>query len=101
MSDLASTKTGFKTTNDFRDFEFKKENLLELLEKHNKVKEYKATTKGKFNDFVACGAAQNFTRDISWIKKANPEAADAEKIYMEKDLKMIEEKRFGKLMQAV
>jgi hypothetical protein len=31
LSDLASTKTGFVTTQNFKDFEYKKENLLELL----------------------------------------------------------------------
>jgi hypothetical protein len=40
-------------------------------------------------------------RDISWIKKANPEAAHAEKVYMERDLKMLEKKRYGKIVQAI
>ena len=69
-----------------RDFEFKKENLLELMKQHSKVAEYKAKTKGKFADHIAQGPGENFVKDISWIKKANPEAALAEANYLARDL---------------
>jgi hypothetical protein len=75
LSNLAATKTGFTISENHKDFEFKKENLLDLMEKHRAQKEYKAKTKGKFNDHVAQDPGTNFYRDIGWINKANPEAA--------------------------
>jgi hypothetical protein len=33
-------------------------------------------------------------RDIGWIKQANPEAAKAEKEYMERDEFLMEKRRF-------
>ena len=32
ISNLSATKTGFHTNHKFKDFEFKKENLLEIIE---------------------------------------------------------------------
>jgi hypothetical protein len=75
LNDLSATKTGFTTQENFKDFEYKKENLLELMEKHNQQKEYKATTKGKFIDHIAQDPATNYFKDIGWIHSANPEAA--------------------------
>ena len=94
LTNLSSTKTGFFVNDAFKDFEYKKENLLELIENSKKVEEYKATTKGKFNDHMAQGPAKNFSKDISWIKKANPPAAEAEKAYMDRDLFLMEKRRF-------
>ena len=98
LTNLSSTKTGFTCSENFKDFEFKKENLMELLKAHGKVAEYKATTKGKFNEHIAQGPADNFSRDIGWIKKANPEAAIAEKQYMDRDLFLMEKRRFQKIV---
>ena len=56
----------------FKDFEFKKENLMEILEKQSAPKEFKVKKKGKFADDIAQGPGQNFSKDISWLKKANP-----------------------------
>ena len=32
ISNMSATKTGWQTNNKFKDFEYKKENLLEILE---------------------------------------------------------------------
>lgn len=101
LTDLSATKTGFTTKENFKDFEYKKENLLELMNKHNLQKEYKATTKGKFNDHVAQDPATNFFRDIGWIHSANPEAAHAQKAYLERDAFLMEKRRFQKIVQCI
>ena len=78
ISNLSATKTGFHTNHKFKDFEFKKENLLEILEAQKKAgsKEFRVRTKGKFIDHLAQGPDTNYFKDISWIKKANPVAAN-------------------------
>ena len=101
LTNLSSTKTAFTCTDNFKDFEYKKENLLELVKQHGKVAEYKVRTKGKFNEHKAQGPAENFFKDISWIKKANPDAAVAEKQYMDRDLYLMEKRRFQKIVQCV
>ena len=63
--------------------------------------EYKAKTKGKFADHIAQGPGENFMRDISWIKKANPEAAQAEANYLARDLQLMEKRRFQKVIQCI
>jgi hypothetical protein len=47
---------------------------------------------------VAHGPAVNFTRDINWLKKANPEAAIAEKSYMAREEELMEKRRFQKII---
>lgn len=51
-----------------KDFEFKKENLLEIIQKHKEAasKEVRVRTKGKFNDHLAQGPDTNYFKDISW-----------------------------------
>jgi len=53
LTNLAATKTGFTSNSNFKDFEFKKQNLLEIMSLANKEEIYKATTKGKFTEHVA------------------------------------------------
>ena len=55
-------------------------------------------TKGKFVDSIAVGPGKNFSRDINWLKKANPEAAKAEKAYLDRDLFLMEKRRFQKVV---
>lgn len=98
INDRSGTKTGFTSSEQMKDFEYKKENLLELMKQHSKVAEYKAKTKGKFADHIAQGPGENFVRDINWIKKANPEAALAESNYLARDLQLMEKRRFQKVI---
>ena len=101
VNNLSASKTGFTSNELMKDFEFKKENLLELLKQHQKVVEYKAKTKGKFADHVAQGPGENYVRDISWLKKANPEAALAESNYLARDLQLMEKRRYQKVIQCI
>jgi hypothetical protein len=55
-------------------------------------------TKGKFSDSIATGPGANFSRDIGWLKRANPEAATAEKAYLDRDLFLMEKRRFQKVV---
>lgn len=66
LSNLSGKKTQYQMTNIMRDFEFKKENLIEILEKKKKLsnKEYKVNTQGKFAESVAQDPGENFKRDI-------------------------------------
>ena len=79
-----------------KDFEFKKENLLEIIQKHKEgaSKEVRVRTKGKFNDHLAQGPDTNYFKDISWQKKANPVAAQQEKNFYDRDLFLMEKRRF-------
>jgi hypothetical protein len=55
ISNLSAKKTGYQTKLIFKDFEYKKENLLEILEQQKKagIQEFRVRTKGKFNDHMA------------------------------------------------
>ena len=53
LTDLAATKTAFTVNRDYKDFEYKKENLLEILKVASAQKEYKAHSKGKFAEHCA------------------------------------------------
>lgn len=77
ISNMSATKTGFQSNHIFKDFEFKKENLLQILDAQKKAasKEIRVRTKGKFVDHLAQGPDTNYFKDISWVKKANPIAA--------------------------
>jgi len=55
-------------------------------------------TKGKFADAIAVGPGYNFSRDIGWLKKANPEAAKAEKAYKDRDEFLMDKRRFQKVV---
>ena len=67
---------------------------MEILEKQTAPKGFRVHTKGKFVDSIAVGPGKNFSRDINWLKKANPEAAKAEKAYLDRDLFLMEKRRF-------
>jgi hypothetical protein len=47
---------------------------------------------------VAQGPKSNFVRDINWLKKANPVAAAAEKAYLDRDMFLMEKRRFQKVI---
>jgi hypothetical protein len=55
ISNLSATKTGFQVNNIYKDFEYKKENLLEILHAQSKAgaSEFRVRTKGKFIDHLA------------------------------------------------
>jgi hypothetical protein len=40
-------------------------------------------------------------KDISWIKKANPQAATMEKNFHDRDLFLLEKRRFQKVVQCI
>ena len=83
-----------------KDFEFKKENYLEILrnQKLESKKVHRATTKGKFNEDVAQSPDTNYYKDISWLNKANPVASGAEKSFYKRDLELMEKRRFQKVI---
>ena len=66
--DTTATKTQFKQVQNFKDFEFKKENLMDILQKQSAPKDFRVRTKGKFQESVAVGPGTNFSRDIRWLK---------------------------------
>ena len=71
---------------------------MEILQKQEKVDDFRVTTKGKFTEDVAQGPKSNFVRDINWLKKANPVAAAAEKAYLDRDMFLMEKRRFQKVI---
>jgi hypothetical protein len=101
LTNLAATKTGFSAVNQYKDFQFKQENLLEIMEKAKQEAVYRAKTKGKFSNNIAQDPRTNFMRDIGWLQKANPEAHKAEKEYMARDEFLMEKRRFQKIIQCV
>ena len=96
ISNLSAKKTGYQTKFIFKDFENKKENLLDILEQHNKagIQDFRVRTKGKFNDHMAQGPDTNYFRDLGWQKRANPMAAQQEKNFYDRDLFLMEKRRF-------
>ena len=74
---------------------------MEILQKQEKIEDFRVKTKGKFNDDIAQGPKTNFVRDINWLKKANPIAAGAEKAYLDRDMFLMEKRRFQKVIQCV
>ena len=50
---MSAAKTGFTSKRQLLDFQYKKENLLNLVKEAENAKTYKARTKGKFNEHVA------------------------------------------------
>ena len=72
-----------------------------ILKNAAKPESNKVKTKGKFSESEAHGPNVNFSRDIGWIKKANPEAAAAEKAFMAREEELMEKRRFQKIIQNV
>lgn len=103
LSNQSAMKTGFQTNYKFRDFESKKQDLMRILAEHKQAQntEYRARTKGKFAEHVAQAPGENFVKDISWIKKANPMAATMEKNFHDRDLFLLEKRRFQKVIQCI
>ena len=68
---------------------------MKLFQKSEKEKnkEYKVKTKGKFPEYDVKNPGDHFRRDISWIQKANPEAALQEKNYYVRDYEILDKKR--------
>ena len=77
LSNLSAKKTSYQSNHVMKDYEFKKENLISILQQKAAAssKEFKVSTKGKFAECVAIDPGDHFRRDITWIKKANPIAA--------------------------
>lgn len=94
ICETTATKSQHKQNLIYKDFEFKKENLMDILQKQTATEEFKVGTKGKFPDSIAVGPGSNFSRDIKWLKRANPVAAAAEKAYLDRDLFLMEKRRF-------
>ena len=65
-----------------------------MVQDAERTKDYKARTKGKFNEHVAQDPGSNFVKDITWLKKANPLAAYAEKKFLDRDMELLEKRRF-------
>jgi len=83
-----------------KDYEFKKEDLISIINKKtNEAKKvFRVTTRGKFAENVAEDPKYHFIKDISWIKKANPIAAQVEKKYYERDHELLFKRREQKLI---
>ena len=65
-----------------------------------RAKSSRCRTKGHFPNFVAKAPGEHFVRDIAWLQKANPQAAEVEKKYLERDLALLEKRRRQKVLQS-
>ena len=50
---------------------------------------------------MAQGPGENYCRDIKWLKKANPQAAQLEKNFYDRDMYLLEKRRFQKVIQCI
>ena len=103
LSNVSAKKTAYQTTYLFKDFEYKKDDLMKILQRQKEAKneEFRVRTKGKFAEHIAQAPGENFVKDISWIKKANPLAASMEKNFHDRDLFLLEKRRFQKVIQCI
>lgn len=82
------------------DFEYKKQNLMEALNRR-KTKPTTVKTKGRFIENIAQAPPTNYTRDMNWFKKANPVASEMQANYYARDHHMLEKRRFDKVRAAI
>ena len=64
-------------------------------------KEYRAKTKGRFAGVSISDPANNFNKDKSWQKRANPVASQAEKKYLDRDKFLLEKRRFQRILKEI
>lgn len=78
INNQIAKKTGYQTNYKFNDYKYKEDSLMELEFGTMKIdpKDLRKRTKGSFNEVTARIASpnQNFSKDLKWINKANPEA---------------------------
>lgn len=93
---LSAQKTQYQANQILQDYQYKQDNLINILNKRaaNNSQQFKVSSKGKFSEHVAEGPGEAFVRDIQWIKKANPQAAEQEINFYKRDYHLMEKRRF-------
>ena len=76
------------------DFKYKEENFLKVEQASKQVspRDLRKKTKGQFDTAKVNTTNQNFTRDIKWLHKANPEAHAIENKFHERDRFFLDKK---------
>lgn len=76
ISDVSAKKTGYQSNYYMKDYNYKEENFLKVDAAAKLVdpRDLRKRTKGQFDQAKVNSPNHNFTRDIQWLHKANPEA---------------------------
>ena len=103
ISNTSAKKTAHQSIHDMMDYNYKEENFLEVDAAVNKIdpRELRTRTKGQFDQTKVNSPNQNFTRDIKWLHKANPEAVAQEKKFFERDHFFLAKKHHSKVLQDI
>jgi hypothetical protein len=65
------------------------------------AKDLRTRTKGQFDQEKVNSPNQNFSQDIKWLHKANPEAVSIENKFKERDEFFLKKKHQSKMLQDI
>lgn len=102
ISNASAMKTGYQTRTSFMDYQAKA-TAIQNLEKEQaeaRAKSSRVRTKGKFADSSVRNPGEHYERDINWMQRANPQAAEFEKKYLERDLQLLAKRKQQKVLQT-
>jgi hypothetical protein len=103
ISNTSAKKTAYQSQHHMMDFKYKEQNVLKVdaATKETAARDLRKRTKGTFDGAKVNSANHNFSRDIQWLHKANPEAVAIEKKWHERDKFFLDKKHHSKLLQNI
>lgn len=103
ISNTSAKKTAYQSSTYMMDYKYKEENLLKVdaAVKEIGAKELRKRTKGQFDQAKVNSPNHNFTKDIQWLHKANPEAVAMENKWLERDRFFLDKKHHSKILQNI
>ena len=103
ISSTSAKKTAFQSVHNMMDFNYKEDNILKVDAAVNMIKaqDLRKRTKGQFDQAKVNSPNQNFTKDIEWLHKANPEAQAIEKKWFDRDHFFLDKKHQSKILQDI
>lgn len=102
ISNASAKKTGYQTLNAFKDYEAKSAEVTQREQDAAKARARsgRRRTKGHFPTSLVKAPGEHFSQDMAWLQKANPEAAEVERKYLERDHALLEKRRRQKVLQS-
>lgn len=103
ISNSSAKKTAYQSQHYMMDYAYKEENFLKVdaAAKQVDARDLRKKTKGQFDQAKVNSPNHNFTKDIAWLHKANPEAVAIENRWFERDHFFLDKKHKSKILQDI